>query len=178
MARNQSNRTHGDGPAHSVQPRPLVRFMRAPQPANDNQRKPPAVRHDSAIPRDARAVIEPVERSVTQSGRARVGSWRLRFRPRSAFHVDPLTGWTGGSDPLRHVELAFPSREAAIAYARRQGLAFDVREPRPRPPFTPNLQAWETQGPVRLCCWPTGPHALCCGRYPVEFGEGDHAQPA
>jgi hypothetical protein len=38
-------------------------------------------------------------------------------------------GWIGGADPLSHVRLRFPNREAAIAYARRQGLAFEVREP-------------------------------------------------
>ena len=33
-------------------------------------------------------------------------------------------GWTEDDDPLAKVELSFPSAEAAIAYARRQGLQY------------------------------------------------------
>lgn len=36
-------------------------------------------------------------------------------------------GWTGGRDPLPQLELTFPTLEAAIAYARRQGLSYVVR---------------------------------------------------
>ena len=38
-------------------------------------------------------------------------------------------GWTGSSDPLAHMQLGFGSREAAVAYADRQGLEYEVREP-------------------------------------------------
>ncbi|GEP60464.1 hypothetical protein RSO01_76300 [Reyranella soli] len=31
-------------------------------------------------------------------------------------------GWTGGSDPLRQLALSFPTLDAALAYAKRQGL--------------------------------------------------------
>lgn len=37
-------------------------------------------------------------------------------------------GWTGSSDTLRQVRLWFPTRAAAVAYAQRQGLHYDVRE--------------------------------------------------
>lgn len=177
MARNQSSQHHANLPCPSValQPRPLL--ADAAHAANDNQRLAPGVRPDSALPPDARAVIEPVERSATQSPPVRTGKWRLRFIARSPYHVDPLTGWTGGSDPLRHVEISFPSREAAIAYARRQGLDFAVREPPARRPFI-HGPLYAAEGPIRLCCWPTGPHALCCGRYPVETNEAEHARSA
>jgi hypothetical protein len=33
-------------------------------------------------------------------------------------------GWTAGDDTLTQVELTFPSAEAAVAYARRQGMGF------------------------------------------------------
>lgn len=36
-------------------------------------------------------------------------------------------GWTGGTDTLSQVELDFPSAEAAIAYAKRQGINFVVQ---------------------------------------------------
>jgi hypothetical protein len=55
------------------------------------------------------------------SGHADAG-WRLEFEPRSAPFLDPLMGWTGGRDPLRQVALSFPTLDAALAYAERQGL--------------------------------------------------------
>src|SRR4051794_1766088 len=36
-------------------------------------------------------------------------------------------GWTGDDDTLALVELSFPSAEAAIAYARRQGLQYTAQ---------------------------------------------------
>jgi hypothetical protein len=54
--------------------------------------------------------------------------WVLDFEPRWRQELDPLMGWSGGGDPLAHVSLRFPSCEAAIAYAQRQGLAFEVHE--------------------------------------------------
>jgi hypothetical protein len=35
-------------------------------------------------------------------------------------------GWSSSDDPLAQVELSFPSADAAIAYARRQGLPSTV----------------------------------------------------
>ena len=58
----------------------------------------------------------------------------LEFEPRAPEFIEPLMGWTGGTDPLRQGQLRFPSREAAIAYARREGLPYTVYEPQvPRP---------------------------------------------
>lgn len=155
--------------------------VRPPLPANDNLTgalRAPEVRHRtghptsnapsraSALPSDAVAVIEQVSRSVTQSGRPR-GGWRLRFLPRFRLFVDPLTGWTGGEDTLRQVELRFPTREAAIRYAKRYGIHFEVREPAPQRRQASGSQAFQSATAVPLCCWPSGPHALCCGDYPV-----------
>ena len=49
----------------------------------------------------------------------------LRFEPGTAPFVAPLIGWTGGTDTLS--QLDFPSAEAAVAYAKRQGFNFIVR---------------------------------------------------
>jgi hypothetical protein len=91
-----------------------------------------------SFPPDARAVIYRPSRSVMSSGRANTCGWVLEFEPRSREFIEPLMGWTGGADPLRHVRLSFPTREAAVAYARREGLPFTVHEPRePRPALCP-----------------------------------------
>ncbi len=97
--------------------------------ANDNGTRVPVSR--SALPPDALAIIEPVPLATNQGGRALQGKWRLRFAERSAPFVDPLTGWTGGSDPLAHVELRFPNLAAAERYCRTQQLGFEIRSAPP-----------------------------------------------
>jgi ETC complex I subunit conserved region len=72
------------------------------------------------------ALIYQPARSAMTSGKARTRGWKLRFEPRSPRYVEPLMGWTGNDDTLSQVELAFPSAEAAVGYARRQGLQYVV----------------------------------------------------
>ncbi|MDT7530324.1 ETC complex I subunit [Sphingopyxis sp. SE2] len=117
-----------------------------------------------ALPDDAVAIVEPVPPSPATSGRAHRNRWRVRFAPRWGSSADPLTGWTGGGDPLGTIELRFANREFAEAYCRRIGIAFERRYAPPELPRVPMLPPVEAPP---LCCWPTGPHALCCGRYPL-----------
>jgi ETC complex I subunit conserved region len=65
-------------------------------------------------------------KNAMQSGRARTQRWTLEFEPEEAKQPDPLTGWAGSGDTRDQVRLGFPSAEAAIAYAEREGLAFTV----------------------------------------------------
>ncbi|WP_253717881.1 NADH dehydrogenase ubiquinone Fe-S protein 4 [Sphingomonas sp. AP4-R1] len=81
----------------------------------------------SALPPDARAIVEPMPVATNQGGRARRGQWRVRFAPRVPPFVDPLTGWTGGCDPLIQIELHFPDRASAERYCRRERLRFTVQ---------------------------------------------------
>jgi hypothetical protein len=103
------------------------------------------------------------------SGRAGTNRWRLEFERRTPPFVDPLTGWTGGSDPLANLSLIFPSRSAAIGYCERNGLRFEVRE---RSPARLHLQSYrpEQDEPLFPCCLSTGPHAFCCGNPPAQPG--------
>ena len=89
--------------------------------ANDN-----AERRREAPPR-RRAVIYKPAKSAMTSGRAGTKRWLLEFEPQSPPFVEPLMGWTGSTDPMAHLRLMFPSREAAVAYAERQGLTYEVR---------------------------------------------------
>lgn len=86
------------------------------------ERRPPPFALGSVFPRDAQASIHRLSKSATTSGRARSRNWVLRFDRRTPAFVEPLMGWTGGDDTLTQVELAFPTREAAVAYATRQGI--------------------------------------------------------
>ena len=99
--------------------------MSLPAAANGNRR--PALGFGrSVFPPDAAARIFRPSRSVMTSGRARTKGWRLVFERRTPPFIEPLMGWTGGDDTLAQVELNFPTLEAAIAYAERQGLAYVV----------------------------------------------------
>src|SRR5438552_2423972 len=80
-----------------------------------------------AFPPDAIAVIYRPARSAMTSGKANTRRWKLCFEQRASSFIEPLMGWTGGTDTLSQAELDFPSAEAAIAYVRRQGLNFVVQ---------------------------------------------------
>jgi hypothetical protein len=97
--------------------------LRCPVPANDIG----GVRSQPAASSGRRASIYKPAKSAMTSGRAGSKRWLLEFAPQSPPFIEPLMGWTGSTDPLASVRLWFPSREAAIAYAERQGLDYDVR---------------------------------------------------
>ena len=166
----RSMRGPHDGTARGLGPGPILQRQDVPlQPeisaANDNRRPGPS--QASALPSDASAIIEPVPVAVNQSGRAPRGMWRLRFVERWGPHADPLMGWAGGGDPLAQIELRFPDLEAAMRYCRREGVPFEVRGARQLRRSMKGRLTGETS--PQLCCWPTGPHARCCSRYPAAL---------
>ncbi len=61
-------------------------------------------------------------KNAMQSGRARSEQWILEFESARRQRPDPLTGWTGGAETQEQVRLAFPTLEAAKAYAEREGI--------------------------------------------------------
>ena len=71
-------------------------------------------------------------KNAMQSGQALTDLWVLDFVPAEASRADPLMGWPGNGDTRRQVQLRFATREAAIAYAEKHGIAAVVREPPPR----------------------------------------------
>ncbi|MBC7905148.1 MAG: ETC complex I subunit [Rhodospirillaceae bacterium] len=71
-----------------------------------------------------------------QQGRARMGEWIVEFEPHLKPGIDPLMGWISSGDPLQQVRMTFSSAEEAVAYCRRQKLAFDLEKPavhKPKP---------------------------------------------
>lgn len=128
--------------------------------ANDNQAV--ALAGATSFPHGAKAIIEPLA-LATNGGRRRQNQWRVRFEPRWGPVVDPLMGWTGGGDPLATIELGFLDRASAERYCQKQGLTFECRTAPSPGQIRPAIP--DALGPV-LCCWPTGPHALCCGNFP------------
>jgi hypothetical protein len=68
-------------------------------------------------------------KTAMQSGKSKSHAWTLEHEAQSARRVEPLMGYTSSSDTMSQIKLSFETKELAIAYAERNGLAFLVREP-------------------------------------------------
>ena len=75
-------------------------------------------------------------KTAMQSGEARTKNWVLEYEPESPRRVEPLMGWTSSGDMSQQVRLFFDTKEEAIAYAVREGLAYRVEEPKKVAPRT------------------------------------------
>jgi hypothetical protein len=69
-------------------------------------------------------------RTAMQSGDGKTQRWLLEFAPEQARTIDPLMGWTSSGDMRQQIKLWFDSKEEALAYAGRNGLAAQVEEPK------------------------------------------------
>jgi hypothetical protein len=73
-------------------------------------------------------------RNAMQSGKGKSKAWVLEFEPRGPKAAEPLMGWTSSGDTMQQVRLSFDTKEQAIAYAEREGIAYEaVPEPPARP---------------------------------------------
>ncbi|MEM1301165.1 MAG: ETC complex I subunit [Pseudomonadota bacterium] len=79
-----------------------------------------------------RARIYQPARTAMSSGTAKTKEWVLDYAPASARDVDPLMGWTSSSDTQSQVRLKFPTKEAAVDYAKEHGIDAIVQEPKKR----------------------------------------------
>jgi len=70
-------------------------------------------------------------RNAMQSGQPTT-DWVLEHTLAAARSIDPLMGWTSANDTQAQVKLRFASKDAAIAYARANGIAYQLSEPKPR----------------------------------------------
>lgn len=71
-------------------------------------------------------------KTAMQSGRANTRGWRLDFDTSDARYVEPLMGWTGTAGTLSQLSMTFETKENAIAYAEKHGIAYDLEEPHQR----------------------------------------------
>ncbi len=67
-------------------------------------------------------------RTAMQSGHANTKEWVLNYEPEQAPTVEPLMGWTSSGDMKQEVQLSFDTKEEAIAYCERHGIAYQVFE--------------------------------------------------
>ncbi len=71
-------------------------------------------------------------KTAMSSGAAKTRDWILDYVPDTAREIDPLMGWTSSRDTQTQVRLRFPTKEAALDYARENGIDAVVTEPKPR----------------------------------------------
>ena len=76
-----------------------------------------------------RARIYQPTKNAMQSGKSRTKCWLLEYETEQAQRIDPLMGWTGSNDMLQQLQLSFDTRDEAIAYAQKNGIAYQVFEP-------------------------------------------------
>lgn len=69
-------------------------------------------------------------KTAMQSGKAKTGLWVLEFDRDTPRTVEPLMGYTSSSDPLAQVRLKFETRDEAVAYAEKHGIAYRIVEPK------------------------------------------------
>ena len=68
-------------------------------------------------------------KTAMQSGKAKTHRWVLEYDPEVARTIDPIMGYTSSSDMKQQIRLSFETREEAVSYAERKGIAFRVIEP-------------------------------------------------
>ncbi len=71
-------------------------------------------------------------KTATSSGRAKTRFWILEMEPEDRKTVDPLCGWSGSGDTQQQIQLKFSSKDAALAYAKRNRIEVQLFSPHRR----------------------------------------------
>jgi hypothetical protein len=72
-------------------------------------------------------------KTAMQSGTANTKEWMLDYEPAEARQVEPLMGWTSSGDMRQQLRLRFDTKDEAVAYAERHGIAYQVFEGKQAP---------------------------------------------
>ena len=82
-------------------------------------------------------------RTAMQSGTAKTKEWVLDYEPEQPSTVEPLMGWTSSGDMKQQLRVQFDTKDEAIAYCERHGIAHQVFESppqkRPRMAYSDNF---------------------------------------
>jgi len=73
-------------------------------------------------------------RTAMQSGVAKTKDWLLEFKQEQPRSIEPLMGWTSSGDMRQQVKLRFATSEEAVAYAQKNGIAYQLFEPKDSSP--------------------------------------------
>ena len=69
-------------------------------------------------------------KTAMQSASGNTRNWVLEFEPAAPETIDPLMGWIGSTDTQAQVQLRFATKDEAVAYAEKRGLAYSIFEPK------------------------------------------------
>lgn len=78
---------------------------------------------------EMKAKIYQPAKTAMQSGIANVRHWIIEYEPEEAKKIDPLMGWVGSGDMRGQLKLRFDTKDAAISYAERNALSYQIAEP-------------------------------------------------
>lgn len=70
-------------------------------------------------------------KTAMQSGQAGTKAWLIEFEPEEPRNIEPLMGWTSSGDMKQQVRLTFETKEEAVAYCERHGIAYQLFEAAP-----------------------------------------------
>ena len=65
-------------------------------------------------------------KTAMQSGKAKTKEWMLDYDPEEPRQIESLMGWTSSADMRQQVRLQFSTKEEAVAYCERHGIAYRV----------------------------------------------------
>ena len=74
-------------------------------------------------------IFKPAKNAM-QSGRSKTKEWQLDYEPEQPRSVEPLMGWTSSGDMKQQITLRFHTKDEAVAYCERKGIAYQVIEPK------------------------------------------------
>ncbi len=116
-------------------------------------------------------IFKPAKNAM-QSGTAKTREWQLDYEPEQPRVIEPLMGWTSSGDMKQQLTIRFDTKEEAVAYCEREGIPYQVLEPkepvRRQAAYADNLRSGAaSRGPikasqntlgidpgvVRLVCW-------------------------
>jgi ETC complex I subunit conserved region len=77
----------------------------------------------------AARIYKPAKNAM-QQGNAATRDWVLEYEAEHPRSIEPLMGWTSSAETKTQVRISFATKEEAVAFATRNGLAFRLEEPR------------------------------------------------
>lgn len=87
-------------------------------------------------------------KTAMQSGRGNTRRWVLEYEPAAPKVVENLMGWVGSRDTMQQVRLRFDTKEEAVSFARREGLAYRIQDEAPQRPARPKNYAAKFLAPA------------------------------
>ena len=78
-----------------------------------------------------KAKIYQPNKSAMQSGLKKTQRWILEFITKKT-GINPLMGWESSEDSYSELNLEFSSKEAALEYAKKNKIEYEVIEPKER----------------------------------------------